>query len=314
MSADSVHFRLEEVAVGAWAVLAGTTGACASNAGIIDLGDRTVIFDTFMTPEAGRDLRAAAEKVTGRRGALVVNSHHHGDHVLGNQAFADADIVSTARTIELIAETSPSDLAAHADRLRDGIGKLDGEIINSPAEPVVPRDIEQSRGVARMPSARPVLSITLPTRTYEDELVVEGSERSAHILTYGGGHTDSDTFVFLPDVSLIFAGDLLSVEDHPWAGDGNPDEWINIIYRMEALSPGTVVPGHGAVTTFEYAHIFTRYLTFICDMVKQARATSTPVVKLAETPIPPQYAQWGSAGRYRQTLETLGRRAGLPLD
>ena len=160
----------------------------------------------------------------------------------------------------------------------------------------------------------PALHITLPARSYEDELVIEGSGRRVHVMTYGGGHTDSDTFLFIPDASVVFAGDLLWVETHPWAGDGHPSEWVNVIYRMKALSPAVVVPGHGAVTSFEYARIFTRYLTFLHDIVQQALATSTSVAKLAETPIPPQYAGWGSVRWYRRTLEALGTRAGLPID
>ena len=134
------------------------------------------------------------------------------------------------------------------------------------------------------------------------------------MLSYGGGHTDSDTFLFLEDCGVVFAGDLLWVENHPWGGDGHPDEWIDIVYRMNTLDPRTIVPGHGTVAAFEYARIFTRYLTFVCDIVRQAEASSTPVVKLAETAVPPEYAAWDATGRFSRTLEALGRRTGLPLD
>ncbi|MDH3538503.1 MAG: MBL fold metallo-hydrolase [Acidimicrobiia bacterium] len=317
MSEHSAHFRIEEVAPGAWAALAGDTGACVSNAGIIDLGDQTLVFDTFMTPAAGADLRTAAERLTGRPASLVVNSHHHGDHVRGNQAFAGISILGTARTAELIAETSPDDVDGYRESLADRITTLDGALADT-QESVSPagyQDLELTRAMAEsIIASLPDLSITVPTEVLTDELVIEGSARSARIITPGGGHTDSDTFVFLPDVSVLFAGDLLWVENHPWAGDGHPDEWVNIIYRMNALSPAVVVPGHGTVTNFEYARIFTRYLTFLCDMVKRAEATSMPLVKLAETPIPPQYAAWGSVDRYRSSLGALGERAGLPAD
>ena len=317
MSTDSSHFRLEEVAPGAWAALAGDTGACVSNAGIVDLGDQTLVFDTFMTPTAGADLRRAAERLTGRPVVLVVNSHHHGDHVRGNQAFEGSSFISTERTAELIAETSPRDLDAYAAHLSDWIASLDDQLADEDgaSEPLVRHDLALTMAMARSVLASlPDLTITLPTRAFSDRLVVEGSERSVHLLSYGGGHTDSDTFMFLPESSVLFAGDLLWVENHPWAGDGHPDEWVSIIYRMKALSPSAVVPGHGTVADFEYARLFTRYLTYLCDMVKQAVATSTPLVKLTATPIPPQYAGWGSVSRYRLSLEALGRRVGLPPD
>lgn len=317
MSAGSEHFSLEEVAPGAWVALAGTTGACVSNAGIIDLGDRTLVFDTFITPAAGRDLRSAAEALTGRAVSTVVNSHHHGDHVQGNQAFTGAEIVSTTRTIELIAESTPNDLGAYAVELERRILTLDGAMleVEGQGDRRVMADLALSRSKAEsVLAALPHLTTTPPTISHAGEVIIEGSEREAHVISYGGGHTDSDTFVYLPDCSVVYAGDLLWVETHPWAGDGHPDEWVNIIFRLKALAPRTVVPGHGTVTTFEYARIFARYLTFVCDIVKQAEASSTAIVKLAETPIPPQYADWSSSDQFKMSLEALGKRAGLHPD
>ena len=97
----SEHFRLKQIAEGAYAVIATESGAAFSNAGIIDLGDVTLIFDTLMTPKAAKDLQAAAEQLTGRPATYVVNSHHHADHWSGNRGFADhVTIISTDQTRE----------------------------------------------------------------------------------------------------------------------------------------------------------------------------------------------------------------------
>ena len=198
MSAGSEHFRLEEVAPGAWVALAGTTGACVSNAGIVDLGDRTLVFDTFMTPAAGRDLRAAAEDLTGRAVSTVVNSHHHGDHIQGNQAFSGADILSTARTIELIAETSPKDLDAYAAELNEWISALDAQLIEADKNsPGAAQEITLSLVMARaVVASLPELTITLPTISHDGEVVIEGSERDAHIISYGAA-TPTATHSFI---------------------------------------------------------------------------------------------------------------------
>ena len=312
MNAGSDHFRVEEVAPGAWAVIAGSTGACVSNAGIIDLGDQTLVVDTFLTPAAGEDLRRTAEALTGRTGSLVINTHHHEDHVRGNQAFAGADIVATARTIELMQETAPAEPHAYVDLVRDKITRLDDQLADLPDGPDRDQLLRSRATAAAVLDSLPQLEITYPTRPFDGELIIEGSERTAHVISYGGGHTDSDTFVFLPDCGALFAGDLLWVETHPWAGDGHPDEWIDIIYRMKALDPQTVVPGHGTVTNFAYARIFIRYLTFVCDIVRQAEASAQSVVKLADSAVPPQYGDWGSIAHYRKTLTALGTRLGLP--
>src|SRR5512136_3357477 len=102
----SKHFRLQQLAEGVYAVIHIDGGTAIGNAGIIDLGDRTLVYDTLMTPQAGEDLHTAAEALTGRPVDAAVNSHWHYDHIWGNQAFgADTDIISTEETRRLIIAT-----------------------------------------------------------------------------------------------------------------------------------------------------------------------------------------------------------------
>lgn len=56
----SRHFNCEPVAEGIYVLEAKEQGGAMSNAGLIDMGDHTLIFDTFNTPQAGKDLREAA--------------------------------------------------------------------------------------------------------------------------------------------------------------------------------------------------------------------------------------------------------------
>jgi len=51
----SIHFTLEELAKGVYAVVTTDTCAAFGNAGIIDTGKHTIVFDTFETPIAAED-------------------------------------------------------------------------------------------------------------------------------------------------------------------------------------------------------------------------------------------------------------------
>jgi hypothetical protein len=65
----SKHFKLEELAPGVWAAIHNDKyGHAICNAGIVDLGNNTVVLDPFITTEAARDLKKAAEHLTGRKG------------------------------------------------------------------------------------------------------------------------------------------------------------------------------------------------------------------------------------------------------
>ena len=88
--AGSEHFQIEQLTAGVYAVIARSGGAAHSNAGIVDLGDRTLVFDTLGTPTAAVALRAAAEGLTGRSPSYAINSHIDHDHWLGNQVLVMA--------------------------------------------------------------------------------------------------------------------------------------------------------------------------------------------------------------------------------
>ena len=62
--ADSKHFKIQKISEGIYAVIHSIGGYAICNAGIIDLGDKTLVYDTFLSPLAARELRTAAEVIT----------------------------------------------------------------------------------------------------------------------------------------------------------------------------------------------------------------------------------------------------------
>ena len=102
----SKHFRLQQLAEGVCAVIHIDGGMAIGNAGIVDLGDRTLVYDTLFTPQAGEDLRSAAEALFGRPADAVIDSHSHNDHIWGNQSFgSDTDIIASEETRRMIIAT-----------------------------------------------------------------------------------------------------------------------------------------------------------------------------------------------------------------
>ncbi|MBN1815121.1 MAG: MBL fold metallo-hydrolase, partial [Anaerolineae bacterium] len=95
----SPHFELSELTPGIWAAVATEDGSARSNAGIVDLGTQTLIFDAFDSPDAAFDLLAAAQEITGRPPACVVISHVHWDHWGGAQAIAPHVPILTSHAI-----------------------------------------------------------------------------------------------------------------------------------------------------------------------------------------------------------------------
>ncbi len=254
---QSRHFQLERVANGVYAAVARADGGAVGNAGIVDLGETTLVFDTFQTPQAARDLLAAAEHQLDRPVSLVVNSHWHGDHVHGNAIFpASAPVIATATTRELMATLAE-------DELRDDRADIATFL----------RSLEEQLAQAADGTARAHLAERLAAnREYAEAL--------------------PNLRLRLPEDRLAFMGDLLFVGTHPWLPDGSPQEWNRILELARQLDIQTAVPGHGVLGTRDDFTPVQRYITDLTQLALQVARSGGSADDAARCPIPAAYAAW----------------------
>jgi cyclase len=313
-SKPSRHFRLERLAPGVHAAIATLDGFGLCNAGIVDLGTETVVFDTMLTPFAGRDLYQAARKVTGHRPAWAVNSHWHGDHIWGNSEFVGSHIVSSRTVRANILSLSHRQFVEDRREMRRELPLIDkaGSPYKGPDRALLRAWFQ---GVVKTPQSHRIVA---PGVTFDDELVLEGSRRSLHLVTYGGGHSPSDVFAYLPDEGIVFTGDLAIRGFHPSLGSGWTTTWIPILRRMEKLRIRTVVPGHGPPGPPRILSDTRGYLQAIDQITHAALRAHTGSRDLAQIPIPPKYRRWrfafmfpgnvARAYRLARASATRGRR------
>lgn len=92
-------------------------------------------------------------------------------------------------------------------------------------------------------------------QTFASARVIDLGDRRVELLHLGNGHTDGDAVVVVPDVDVVFAGDLIEESAPPSYGDDcYPLEWPDTVDRLAGLLSATarVVPGHGAVVDREF--------------------------------------------------------------
>jgi glyoxylase-like metal-dependent hydrolase (beta-lactamase superfamily II) len=311
--AGSRYFELQELADGVWAAVAVPGTGAWGNAGIIDLGGQTLVFDTFATPGAGADLAAAAEHYTGRPATWVINSHNHFDHVFGNQAFPQAQIISTGRAHELIV-TRGAALIEQAKAHPEFLDSLRRDLAAA-TEEHRRRELENQLGeYSALDAALPSLQLRPPTLTFDSRLVFHGTKRTAELITYGGGHTDGDAFLYLPLERIAFLGDLVQVNNHPSMDQGNPESWDSILEQIGRLDLETVVPGHGTVGDQWAVVRMRQYLTDLQNMVLALRGAGGDADQAAALPIPTPYAGWEAPSNFNASLRFLyDHLAALPL-
>lgn len=302
---QSPYFRLETLADGVWLAVATLGTGAMGNAGIVDLGGATLVFDTMMTPAAARDLSAAAQSLTGRPPRYVVNSHFHGDHVTGNTVFGEAVIFATEQTSALIGEHTSgliAELREHGPEL-DAQARAEAATI---ADPLARRDQElEIEDFAALMRQANETEVRLPDVLFASRLTLRGAARTAELITWGGGHTPSDVLLYLPTDRILFAGDLMFYRMHPSINFGNPHEWLRILGEMEKLDFTTLAPGHGEAAPHEAIAEEREYLETVLALVRDAVAAGKTADEVTATPIPERYRSWGFAHGFPHTLRAL---------
>jgi cyclase len=282
------HAELVAAGPGVEAAIAKPDRGAVGNAAIVDIGDATLVVDTHISPAAARDLRAAAEDVTGRATSWVLNTHWHADHVLGNAVFPDATIVSTGRTRELMGTIG-------AERLASQKQSFEAEL---------PGELERLRGAGDdegalllQEHAQELSTLThrLPDETFEEQWDRGGAEA----VTFGGGHTESDAFVLVPEAGVLVAGDLLVVGMQPWAGHGDPAAWAAILDRLLELDWQICVPGHGPISGRDIVSPLHDYLLALDDAVRG----DDP-----DPELPAPFRDWGQPDMWATNIAALRER------
>lgn len=305
---DSQYFRLEQVGPGAWAAIVNPGAGAWGNAGIVDLGDRTLVFDTFLTPAAARDLKGAAEALTGRTVTLVVNSHEHLDHVHGNMVFEGATVIATTTTREIMAVRRPA-MLNYAKAHPEFLDQLAAQIASEP-HPAKRRSLENLLGEYRaMGLELDTLQIVLPSLTFTDRLVLHGSARTVELIAVGPAHTAGDLVLWLPAERLLFAADLVQVETHPFLGTGSLVDWHRAHQVLEALEAERIVPGHGSVGGPDAIRVLGDYLQVLELTARAHLAAGGTAADVSQIPLPPAYADWAAATEWWGNLTILCKAA-----
>jgi glyoxylase-like metal-dependent hydrolase (beta-lactamase superfamily II) len=250
---DSDNFNLVKLADGVYACINKTGGKAICNAGIVDLGDASLVFDPFLSPRVAEELHQTIHALGLPPVKYVVNSHYHNDHIRGNQVFPeDAQIISTTKTAQLIAEKEPQELAAEEGYAPKQLAFFDSLQQNFRGD-TLSRDyqsIKMWRAYFEvLTESIGNIKTRVPTSFVDAKKIIEGPERQVTLLTFGKGHTESDLVMYLPDGKILFSGDIVFDGMHPYMPDGFPGAWMNYLDSLQKLEVNQLVPGHGDVTS-----------------------------------------------------------------
>ncbi|WP_247258016.1 quinoprotein relay system zinc metallohydrolase 1 [Pseudomonas moorei] len=216
-----------------------------------------VVIDTGPSKRYGEGMRRAIATTTDKPVIEVLLTHHHPDHVLGNQAFTDVPIGALAGTTELLHQ--------QGDAMAQNMYRLVGDWM---------------RGT----------EVVLPTRTLTAGMQRFGNH-DLQLLSLGG-HTGADLAILDQKTGVLFAGDLVFYQ-RALTTPNSPglSVWLSDIATLQALPWMLVVPGHGPVASdakpFEQMR---DYLSWLDQLMRDGAAQGIDMAEMIRSPIPERFA------------------------
>src|SRR5450432_2647323 len=267
LCADTPDFTIKKIGEGVYAAVGADSGKAGSNAGFVVGSTGVVVIDTFEAVGPARDLLAEIRKITNLPIRFVINTHYHLDHTGGNAVFAEAGATILAQR-----------------NLRGWLRTENLKFFGLNPKP------EQKAMVE---------ALVLPDEVYSDAVDIFLGTRQIQV-RYMLGHTGGDSVVTVPDVDVVFAGDLVWQKHLPNLIDATTSDWVKTLEKLLADHPsGTFVSGHGDVASVGDVRDFHDYLVALREAVAKAQAAGKADQALVDAVLPQLQEKYGSWGFFK---------------
>lgn len=207
---SKVEIKTTQVTPGIY-MLEGAGG----NIGLSVGPDGAFVIDDQFAPLSDKIL-AAIGAVSSQPVKFVLNTHWHGDHTGGNEAFHNKGAIVVAQ-----------DNARK--RLKEGMKRNTGDT------PPAPED-------------------ALPVITFSDEVSFYWNGHDIRVRHPAPAHTDGDAIVFFETANVIHSGDVYFNGGYPYIDLDSGGDLDGVIAAQEALlvlidDDTKIIPGHGALSS-----------------------------------------------------------------
>lgn len=197
-----------------------------------------VVFDTGSSVYVGQMALEKIRSITDQPVVAVFNSHIHGDHWLGNQAFKDAN-----PKVKIYAHENMKKLA-DAGEGETWVNRINKETGNS------------------VTGTKPIA----PNKTVKDGDVIKIGELSFKIHYTGPAHSDGDIMVEVIEEQALLTGDIVRV-GLVGIGTTSFKGSITALDRASGTKSKLYIPGHGKANDVRVVNDYRRFMNLLRETV-----------------------------------------------
>jgi glyoxylase-like metal-dependent hydrolase (beta-lactamase superfamily II) len=225
-------------------------------------------------------------KVSGKPIKFLINTHHHGDHVGGNEVFRQFAMILAHDNVRARMLASPVDIQRdYPARVEEAKKAGNAEMAKFFAD-----QIEWAKKVK-------VEDIAAPTLTYDSEFRIHMGDETIQVWHMPPAHTDGDSVVYFEKAKVLHMGDDFFNKVIPFidtSSGGSARGYLAALDKVMARVPpdATVIPGHGEVADLSALKAFRKYIADVVEAAQKAKAagkTKEDFLKEADLPAYKEY-------------------------
>lgn len=232
---SALYQKPVEVIPGVWSAIGATAPPTYENTGhnnnlsFIVTGDGVVVVNGGAAYVLAKALHDEIKAITDEPVKLVIDENGQGHAMLGNSYWSEQGVPILAHV------DAAHEFEEYGAQILEGMKRYN-------------RDKAEGTFLAG------------PTETFEDTYIVEMGAFRIEVLYLGPAHSPGDISVWLPDQSLVIAGDMAFHERLlPIFDDTMTADWLETWdTRFEALGATYVIPGHGHPTNMAQVRRYTK--------------------------------------------------------
>ncbi len=250
-------FRLQPLSGGVYA-LYGRGG----NVGFLVGADAVVVVDSEFK-DIAPGILAQIRSVTDKPIKYLVNTHHHGDHTGGNEAFQSFAVIIAHDSVRRRMLESPQRILAEYPKELEEAKKAGNA-----------EDVQFLEDAIAWAKKVRVEEIAAPVVTFDSELRIHVGGETIEVWHTPPAHTDGDSVIYFTKANVVHMGDLYFHDMIPFidvSSGGSARGYLAAIDKILARVPPnvTVIPGHGEVSDLAGLKGARQ---FIADLLEAARA------------------------------------------
>ncbi len=257
----------------------------------VSVGEDGIFIIDSQFPDASADIIQRVKSLSKKPIKLLVNTHHHGDHVGGNSNLAAEGALVFSHEKARSRMAAPYMKAAKEKHQKKIDSILDGQgnkISSDEVKKKAVRDAEKIIGNLEDNISLP--DGTLPVVSFSKDLTLNFNGEKIMVVYLPYAHTDGDVMLYFTKSNVLHTGDAFVNKTYPYIDIKNGGSLNGYMLGLQKIiglinTETRIIPGHGAIASKDdvsYTYNMLRFLNERIALNVVQKKTEDQVVSMSE--------------------------------